>query len=103
VTVAKRDLKAGEQLDGIGGFCTYGLIDNAITARADDALPIGLSEGRVLRRDVAKDEVISFKDVIARPDGLVEALWREQNALWPPATRELEASAMQHVPAGGVG
>ena len=30
VTVAKRDLKAGERLDGIGGFCTYGLIDNAI-------------------------------------------------------------------------
>ena len=29
VTVAKRDLKAGERLDGIGGFCSYGLIDNA--------------------------------------------------------------------------
>jgi hypothetical protein len=41
VTVAKRDLKAGEQLDGIGGFYAYGLIDNTITARADDALPIG--------------------------------------------------------------
>jgi predicted homoserine dehydrogenase-like protein len=99
VAVAKRDLKAGEQLDGIGGFCTYGLIDNAITARTNDALPIGLSEGRVLQRDVAKDEVISFKDVAARPDGLVEALWREQNALWPPATRRLEVSSMQRVPA----
>jgi len=31
--------------------------------RAMDALPISLSEGRVLRRDVAKDEVISFNDV----------------------------------------
>ncbi|MGA8657842.1 MAG: SAF domain-containing protein [Chthoniobacterales bacterium] len=102
VTVAKRDLRAGEQLDGIGGFCTYGLIDNAITARADDALPIGLSEGCVLRRDVAKDEVISFKDVIARPDGLVEELWREQNALWPPATRELEASSVQYAPVSGM-
>ena len=28
VTVAKRDLKAGERLDGVGGFCTYGLIEN---------------------------------------------------------------------------
>ena len=45
VTVAKRDLKAGERLDGIGGFCTYGLIDNALAARAAAALPIGLSEG----------------------------------------------------------
>ena len=41
VTVAKRDLKAGERLDGIGGFCSYGLIDNAAAARAVAALPIG--------------------------------------------------------------
>jgi predicted homoserine dehydrogenase-like protein len=102
VTVAKRDLKAGEQLDGIGGFYAYGLIDNTITARADDALPIGLSEGCILRRDLAKDDVISFKDVVARPGGLVEALWREQNALWSPAARGSEASSKQHVPVGGM-
>jgi len=94
VTIAKRDLRAGEQLDGIGGFCTYGLIDNAITARADNALPIGLSEGCILRRDVAKDDVISLKDVVAQPGGLVEELWREQNTLWPLAKRALEASAI---------
>ena len=101
VTVAKRDLKAGELLDGIGGFCTYGLIDNAAAARSLAALPIGLSEGYVLRRNVAKDDVISFKDVVARPGGLVEALWREQNALWSPATRGLEALSMEPAPAGG--
>src|SRR6185437_14740425 len=54
VSVAKRDLKKGERLDGIGGFCTYGLIDNTASARAMDALPIALSEGRVLRRNAAK-------------------------------------------------
>src|SRR5215475_4322291 len=57
VTVAKRDLKAGERLDGVGGFCAYGLIDNRSAARSMSALPIGLSEGCVLRRDVAKDSV----------------------------------------------
>jgi predicted homoserine dehydrogenase-like protein len=82
VTVAKRDLKASESLDGIGGYCTYGLIDNSPKARGEDALPIGLSEGCVLRRDVRKDEVILFRDVIARPAGLVEKLWQEQKALW---------------------
>src|SRR6185436_15087462 len=51
VTVAKRDLKTGERLDGIGGFCSYGLIDNAASARTMDALPIALSEGCVLRRN----------------------------------------------------
>jgi predicted homoserine dehydrogenase-like protein len=100
VTVAKRDLKAGEPLDGIGGFCTYGLIDNATSARADDALPIGLSEGCVLRRDVAKDQVVSFKDVVARPGGLAEALWLEQNALWPLAARGLDASSKRFVTVG---
>jgi predicted homoserine dehydrogenase-like protein len=92
VAVAKRDLKTGERLDGIGGFCTYGLIDNALTSRTEDALPIGLSEGCILRTDVAKDKVISLKDVVAGPDGLVEELWREQSQLWPLARRELEAS-----------
>jgi predicted homoserine dehydrogenase-like protein len=85
VTVAKRDLKAGERLDGIGGFCAYGLIDNTMTARAANALPIGLSEARVLRCDVPKDAVLSFDDVDTAADGLVEQLWREQNAGWPVA------------------
>src|SRR5262249_61452539 len=46
VTVAKRDLKAGERLDGVGGFCTYGLIDNSPAARAATALPIAPSDAR---------------------------------------------------------
>src|SRR5438876_7745781 len=71
VAVAKRDLKAGEQLDGIGGFCTYGLIDNAAAARATAALPIGLSDGCVLLRDVSKDEVLAFHDVERSPSGIV--------------------------------
>jgi len=87
VTVAKRDLKAGECLDGIGGFCAYGLIDNAAAARAASALPIGLSEGCVLRRGVPKDAVVSFDDVESPPGRLVESLWQEQLTLWPPAPR----------------
>jgi predicted homoserine dehydrogenase-like protein len=86
LTVAKRDLKAGEQLDGVGGFCTYGLIDNRTAARAVDALPIGLSEGCLLRRDIAKDEAISFADVDSPRGRLAEMLWREQNERWPLKT-----------------
>src|SRR5262249_48694636 len=44
VTVAKRRLTAGERLDGVGGFCAYGLIDNRADARAINALPIALSD-----------------------------------------------------------
>ena len=86
VSVAKRNLKAGERLDGIGGFCAYGLIDNASSAREMGALPIGLSEGCVLRRDISKDDVICVDDVDAIPEGIAGTLWREQNALWPITT-----------------
>jgi predicted homoserine dehydrogenase-like protein len=85
VSVAKRDLKAGERLDGIGGFCTYGLIDNAAAARSINALPIGLSEGCILRHDISKDSVIGFEDVDSIPEGLAITLWNEQNARWPIA------------------
>ena|SRR5215813_13886048 len=85
ITLAKRDLKAGERLDGVGGFCSYGLIDNTAAARALDALPVSLSEDCVLRRDIRKDEVISFKDVALPVRSVTDRLWREQLAQWPQA------------------
>jgi predicted homoserine dehydrogenase-like protein len=95
VTVAKRDLKSGEQLDGVGGFCSYGLIDNTASARSVDALPIGLSESCVLRRDVAKDQVISFQDV-DRPRGrLSDVLWKEQFERWPAGKHDSQATPLQ--------
>jgi predicted homoserine dehydrogenase-like protein len=102
LTVAKRDLKTGERLDGVGGFCTYGLIDNTSEARAVAALPIGLSAGCVIRRAVAKDAVVTFDDVDTPPAGIVESLWREQSAKWPVPTKESEVSSMQHAPAGRI-
>jgi predicted homoserine dehydrogenase-like protein len=98
VTVAKRDLKAGERLDGIGGFSAYGLIENATDARAANALPIGLSESCVLLRDKKKDDVVSFDDVEQPVGRLADALWREQQLRWP-AARETQASP-QRVLAG---
>jgi predicted homoserine dehydrogenase-like protein len=87
VTVAKRNLKAGERLDGVGGFCAYGLIENHVVARAGNALPIALSEGCVLARDVDKDAVVSFDDVSLPPTRLIDELWREQQRRWPVATK----------------
>jgi predicted homoserine dehydrogenase-like protein len=82
VTVAKRALKAGEQLDGIGGYTSYGLIDNHSAARATNALPIALSEGCVLLRDIGKDEAVSFNDVRMPPQRLSDDLWLEQMHRW---------------------
>ena len=76
-------MKAGERLDGIGGFSAYGLIDNHSTARAENALPIAMSEDCVLVRDVRKDAVIGFDDVRMPEERLSDTLWYEQNRNWP--------------------
>jgi predicted homoserine dehydrogenase-like protein len=102
ISIAKRDLKAGGRLDGVGGFCTYGLVENVEGARKSSALPMGLSEGCVLLRDVAKDNVISFDNVTSPLGQLSEALWREQAAHWSlslptsPAQTALQASDRMH-------
>lgn len=57
---AKRDLKAGEKLDGIGGYACYGLIDNC--GGGHPGLPICLAEDIVLLHDVARDSPILMSD-----------------------------------------
>jgi predicted homoserine dehydrogenase-like protein len=79
LTLAKRDLKAGETLDGIGGFLTYGWIDNAGVQRRERLLPMGLAEGCVLGRPVTKDQAIRYDDVRVPEGRLCDALRREQD------------------------
>lgn len=78
VTIAKRDLKAGEQLDGIGGFTCYGMVDNYDVSREQDLLPMGLSEGCLLKKDVPKDQAITNTDVVAPANRLCDRLRDEQ-------------------------
>lgn len=63
VTYAKRDLKAGETLDALGGFCSYGMIESATTARKEGMLPLGLAPGSVMVNDVAMGEPVTYADV----------------------------------------
>jgi predicted homoserine dehydrogenase-like protein len=93
VAVAKKDLKAGDRLDGIGGFCTYGLTENTATARAGSALPIGLSEGCALRHDVPRDRTLSVDDVVEPlREPVIEQLWREQCERWPGVAAHSEVA-----------
>lgn len=74
VTVAKTDLKAGTVLDGIGGYHSYGVCENAPAAVADRLLPMGLSEGCRLVRDIPCDAVIGYDDVEVPAGRLIDEL-----------------------------
>jgi predicted homoserine dehydrogenase-like protein len=80
VTTAKIDLKAGETLDGIGFYMTYGQCENADVTQAQNLLPMGLAEGCRLKRDVPKDQVLTYDDVELPEGRLCDKLRAEQNA-----------------------
>jgi len=58
------------------------LIDNHSAARVINALPIALSEGCILLRDIGKDEAVSFNDVRMPARRLSDDLWLEQMHRW---------------------
>jgi len=81
VATAKRELEAGQTIDGLGGYMTYGLAERADVARSEGLLPIGLAEGARLRRNVTKDDVLMHADVELPEGRLCDRLRAEQDAL----------------------
>ncbi len=63
VAVAKRDLRAGEVLDGEGGETVWGKCVSAERSRALDALPIGLAHGVRLLHDIPAGQVVASRNV----------------------------------------
>jgi predicted homoserine dehydrogenase-like protein len=63
VATAKRDLRAGEVLDGEGGASVWGKLVPAATSVAIGGLPIGLANRVPLRRDVPKGQSVTWDDV----------------------------------------
>jgi predicted homoserine dehydrogenase-like protein len=61
--VAKRDLRAGEMLDGEGGYTVWGKLMPAAASLKAGALPIGLAHRVKLRQDVAHGTVVRWSDV----------------------------------------
>jgi len=82
IAVAKRDLKKGQTLDGIGGFDTYGLLENIGPVRKEGLVPIGLVWNAVLKRDVPKDQPLTYQDLTPDANRPVIALRQEQDRIW---------------------
>lgn len=60
---AKKDLKKGEMLDGLGGYGCYGLIENCSENKVKAGLPICLAENVSLKRDIPRDGKIFLEDI----------------------------------------
>jgi predicted homoserine dehydrogenase-like protein len=90
--VAKRDLKPGDVLDGIGGRTYYSLIDTYEAAKAECLLPTGLAKGARVLRPVAKDTPITCNDVEIKPSTVLD-LRRLQDAWFENRIREAEMLA----------
>jgi len=76
--IAKKDLKAGEVLDDIGMYMTYGEATNADEMCTQRYLPEGLVKGCKLTSDIAKDQVITYGDVELPEGRLADRLRAEQ-------------------------
>ena len=82
--VAKRDLAAGETLDGEGGACAWGRLMPAGRSLEARALPIGLAHGVRLRRAVAHGATITRDDVETPPETAATLARAEMEATAKP-------------------
>jgi predicted homoserine dehydrogenase-like protein len=84
ITMAKRDLKKGDIIDGIGGFSCFGMLENHGVAVEEKLLPLGMAEGGRLLRDIARDQALTLDDVDLPQGRLCDELWIEQREYrWP--------------------
>jgi predicted homoserine dehydrogenase-like protein len=77
---AKRALKAGEMLDGEGGFCVWGKQVPAERSLAEGFLPLGLAHAVKLKHDVAEGECLKWSDVAVDDNDLAVKVRREMEA-----------------------
>jgi len=85
ITTAKINLQAGETIDGIGGYMTYGQCENSDIVYQDNLLPMGIAEGCRLKRDILQDQVLTYEDIELPVGRLCDKLRAEQTAYFAPS------------------
>jgi possible homoserine dehydrogenase len=82
ITVAKRDIKAGENLDGIGSEKVYGKLTSHTRSMKEDLLPIGLITPKTVAKcDISKDTLIDMSMVEIDERATITRLRRRQNSM----------------------
>lgn len=83
ITVAKKDMKAGEHLDGIGGYTAYASIDTYEHAKEAGYVPFGLvNKNAVLKKDVKKGQLLTYEDLEIDTNTLIYKLRQEQEKIF---------------------
>src|SRR6187200_1601974 len=80
VATAKRALKAGEMLDGEGGFCVWGKQTPADASLERELLPLGLAHNVKLKADIAEGQALRWSDVVYDPNDPAVKIRREMEA-----------------------
>ena len=80
IATAKKNMKAGEMLDGEGGFCVWGKQTPADRSLDEGLLPLGLAHNVKLKRDVAVGEALKWNDVEYDPNDSAVKVRREMEA-----------------------
>ena len=81
-SIAKKDLKIGDKLDGEGGFCARGKLITSVKSKKEKLLPLGLTDNAIVKKDILKDEVIKLDDVeLNLPTEVIEARQYQYNLI----------------------
>jgi predicted homoserine dehydrogenase-like protein len=84
VAVAKRDIKAGETLDGIGGYSVRGVLETHVDMKVNGHIPIGLISGKVVvKKDIKLGQFLTLDEVELDPSTTVWKLRALQDQLFP--------------------
>ena len=86
VAVAKRHLRAGDVLDGEGGYTVWGKLVPAARSLQEGALPIGLAHRVPLARDIAAGAIVRWADVAVPDSAAVSARRDMERRFAPPPT-----------------
>ena len=90
---AKRDLAAGELLDGEGGYTVWGRLMPAADSLSLGALPLGLAHGVTVRNPVRTGATLRWADVEIDGDDAAVAFRREMEAAFPPTSGAVGGAA----------
>jgi predicted homoserine dehydrogenase-like protein len=87
VAVAKKDLKAGELLDGEGGYTVVGRLMPAMDSLTQQCLPLGLAHGWKLVKPVGAGKVVKWSDVAYDAGSIAVKARREMEAMYQDAVQ----------------